>query len=260
MIEIFAQCHNLFIAYNAHSCVTLGWMKATAVSHEEDHDPRGKGSSKKRKSKPVLDSEIYVPAYALRDMLELRKNKVAYTMFVKTFLKPVYSLKWKAKQYQEDNQGVADMVTVSDEAFVLLALENNYERWLDINNKSKNCYSTLKQGRSTFIDSDVMPKYTWINKKRTDIAGNEEPKANWRGWNDEGIMRFNELCKLIKEDRKKNAKVDKGIFAELEPDDRKQPSRRKRRKKVGAPVKAFVDSDGDDSDSDSAHSDSDEEE
>ena len=56
----------------------------------------------------------------------------------------------------------------------------------------------------------------------------------------------------------KNAKVDKGIFAELEPDDRKQPSRRKRRKKVGAPVKAFVDSDGDDSDS--AHGDSDKEE
>ena len=59
-------------------------------------------------------------------------------------------------------------------------------------------------------------------------------------------MRFNKLCKLIKEDRKKNAKVDKGIFAELEPD-------------VEAPVKAFVDSDGDDSDS-AAHSDSDEEE
>ena len=130
-------------------------------------------------------------------------------MFVKTFLKPVCSLKWKAKQCQKYNQGVADMVTVSDEACVLLALENNYERWLDINNKSKNSYSTLKQGWSAFIDLDVMPKHTWITKKRTDVAGNKELKANWRGWNDEGIMRFNQLCKLIKEDRKKTQKLTK---------------------------------------------------
>lgn len=243
-------------------------MKKTAVPYEEG-EQKGKGSNRKRKSgkktsdsetaaKMVSDSETYVPAYTLKEFLEMRRNQDVYTMFVKTFLKPVYSLKWKAKRCQKDNQGVADMVTISDEAFVLLALENNYERWLDINNKSKNSYSTLKQGRSAFIDSDVMPKYTWINKKRTDAASNEETTPNWRGWNNEGIMRFNELCKLIKEDRKKNAKVDKEIFAELEPHDTKQPGRRKRRKTLAAPVKAFVDSDGDNSDS--AHSDSSDEE
>ena len=114
-------------------------------------------------------------------------------MFVKNFLKPVHSTKWKAKRHEEETKRLSDIVTVSDEAFVFLALENNWERWIDINNKAKNACTASTQGKSTTIDSNVMPKCTHINKKRTTVASNQKVPANWRGLNNESTLRFNDL-------------------------------------------------------------------
>ena len=115
----------------------------------------------------------------MEELLALRQNKEAFTTFVKHFLKPAFSTKWKAKRYEEKTKRIADIVTLSDEAFVLLALENNWERWVDMNNKAKNNYTSSKRGTAG-IDSDVMPKYTYINKKRTDIA-REAPGTDMKG-------------------------------------------------------------------------------
>ena len=64
-------------------------------------------------------------------------------------------------------------------------------------------------------------------------------------WN--RLIRFNDLCKAVKEDRKQNSAMDKDVLSEIEPEDRLQ-HRKKRRKKIAPVAKAFVDSDNDESD------------
>lgn len=219
----------------------LAWMKETAK-------PLAKSSSSKRKGpqKSANKNAIYEPEQSLEDLLELRENEEAFITFVKTFLKPVYLAKWKAKQQKEETTKLSDIMTVSDEAFVLLVIENNWERWIDMNNKAKNAYTASTRGESTAIDSDVMPKYTYINKRRsTDDATSETASVNWRGWNNEGILRFNDLCKRVKANRKAFPNIDKDVLAEIEPEENQQRPK-KRRKALTPVVQAFVDSDEDD--------------
>ena len=101
---------------------TLAWMKETAA-------PFPKGPINKRKgTQRTAGNTIYKPEHSLDELLEFRENKEAFTMFVKTFLKPVHSTKWKAKRHKQGTKRLSDVVTIRDKAFVLLALENNWER------------------------------------------------------------------------------------------------------------------------------------
>lgn len=219
-----------------------------------------KDTAKRKKGPPRNANNMnFIPAHSLQDFLELRKNEEAFETFVTNFLKPAYSTKWKAKRCEKTIKKIADIATVSDEAFVMLTLENNWERWIDINNKAKNNYAPTTRGKATQFDSDVMPIYTYINKKRTNDAGDNDVHLNWRGWNNEGILRFNQLCSEVKEDRKINFNVDKNILARLEPEEKSRRPK-KRRKMVSNVAKAFVDSDNDESDSSGDESSSTEEE
>ena len=225
----------------------LAWMTATAAPSSND---RGAPSRKQKGKKKSNANEVvtYEPKYSLEDLLELRQNKDAFTMFVNHFLKPAYSTKWKAKRYEPKTKKVADIVTASDEAFVLLTLENNWERWIDINNKTGNAYTTSMRGLPSTLDSDVMPKYTHINKKRTDVARGDTAPQVWRGWNHEGILRFNDLCKEVKADRTNHAALDKTILAEIDPEEKSQRPK-KRRKKLPPVPQAYVETSDDDDDS-----------
>ena len=102
---------------------------------------------------------------------------------------------------------MSSIVTVTDKAFVLLVLENNWKRWLDINNKSKNKCAPSKRGRGDQATSDVLPLYTNINCVKANARN-----GGSRGWNETGIKRFNELCCKVKQDRYKNSEVDKATL------------------------------------------------
>ena len=120
-----------------------------------------------------------------------------YIIYVTKFLKSTYSNTWNKKVNDADS--LCSIFTVSDEAFVLLVLENNWERWLDINNKSKNNYIPTKRNRGDKpVESDILPLYTNINGN----SANAGKEVN-RGWTEAGIKRFNELCTMVKEDKKK---------------------------------------------------------
>ena len=208
-----------------------------------------KDTAKRKQGKPRNANNMnFIPVHSLDDFLELRKNEKAFETFVVNFLKPAYSAKWKAKRREKTIKKISDIATISDEAFVMLTLENNWDRWIDINNKAKNDYSPTTRGKATKFDSDVMPKCTFINKKRTENADGDDAPANWRGWNNDGILRFNQLCSQVKEDRKNNSDIDKNIVAETEPEE-KSRRQKKRRKMASKVAKAFVDSDNDESDS-----------
>lgn len=88
---------------------------------------------------------------------------------------------------------LSEFATCSDETFVLLTLENNYDRWKDeaewiIANKEK---EVKDQTKKAFASS----KYT-----------NSGTKANgkcrhFQGWSRVGYVRFNELYQLVLADR-----------------------------------------------------------
>ena len=197
-------------------------------------------------------ANTYIPKYKLESFQQLRENKESFIIYVTKFLKSTYSNTWNKKVNDADS--LCSIFTVSDEAFVLLVLENNWERWLDINNKSKNNYIPTKRNRGDKpVESDILPLYTNINGN----SANAGKEVN-RGWTEAGIKRFNELCMTVKEDRKENAVVDREILHEIRPTILSKASA-KRRRLAQSITKAYVDIPIDKSEeSDAAmHSDSD---
>ena len=75
--------------------------------------------------------------------------------------------------------------TVSDEAFAILSLENNYDTWMDM---------ALTGNTKT---SSVPCKYTNGGKSKGTVATSQHNK----GWSDEGLCRFNELFDLVEKNR-----------------------------------------------------------
>jgi intergrase/recombinase len=66
----------------------------------------------------------------MEDFLEMRKNDDAFRVFVRYYLKEAVG-----KRHYMERLGVnlvSDIATCSDEAFVYLTLENNYDLWTEI--------------------------------------------------------------------------------------------------------------------------------
>ena len=49
---------------------------------------------------------------------------------------------------------------VSNKAFVLLILENNWKPWLEIYQKNNGNITPMKGCRKQYLDCDILPKYT----------------------------------------------------------------------------------------------------
>ena len=217
-------------------------MKKTAKASNDGGISSNKAKGRK-KNKPSNEPVTYEPQFHLDEFLDLRQDKIVFTVFVKHFLKPAYSTKWKRKRQEENATKIADILTASDEAYVLLNLENNWKRWIDINNKANNDFKSSTRGM-VGIDSNVMPKYTYINKKRTDLAGKNRAPEAWRGWNNDGINRFTELCKKVKVNRAKYMEKEKTILSDMALEEEAQRPK-KRKKKMPPVAKAYVESDTD---------------
>ena len=195
----------------------------------------------------------YKPQYNLSHFEKFCENKNSFDTFVNYFIKKTYSKEWNNATIHSTTR-LSNVMTVSDEAFVFLVLENNWERWLDINNKSQNKYTPVRRGNGNQITTNVLPKYTNINGHPSN-----DGKNVIRGWSEAGIKRFNELCKIVKKDRKKNADVENQIFEMLRSEMETKRSRKRRRCNT-ARVKAYVDIDNSDSSNDDNDSEEDSDE
>mgnify|MGYP001016853275 CR=1 FL=1 len=134
---------------------------------------------------------------------DLRDREDSFSVFVQRFVKLALSSVWNKKVNAAT--GMSSIATVSDEAFVLLlVLENNWKRWLDVNNKSKNEHAPSKRGQGDRTTFEILPLCTNINC----VKVNDGNGGN-RGWNETGIERFNELCCKVKQDGYENSEVDK---------------------------------------------------
>lgn len=102
---------------------------------------------------------------------------------------------WKIGQ-KEDT-----LATVSDEALALLSFENNFDVWEDVYDKSK--------GEIRPIPRDMEYPKEWISEKSTKYTTKRDAKGkpidtNDKSWSAEGILRYNELLKVVARDRMRN--------------------------------------------------------
>ena len=157
----------------------------------------------------------------LADYLTMRENEDVYVEFFEHFVRNVVGkIEYKHRLAHGCPESSQDMCTVADEAFALLLLDNNYERWVDIEENR----DESDQMRQAFVReygtkasvrhwmSSVKPKYTGsgLNLVKAPVV----PLANRKGanqsssnattekaWSEEGIQRFNELVEEVKTNR-----------------------------------------------------------
>ncbi len=90
-------------------------------------------------------------------------------------------IRWKVGAQPEK------VVNVSDEAFAILVFENDIDKWV----RKFNCEQQGERGEDTNeIERRIRGRYT---------AGTTTRAANikYGGWSDEGLIRFNQLCRLV---------------------------------------------------------------
>lgn len=126
------------------------------------------------------------PAYVLSDMLLLRSNLEIFTYVADTFYKAIKGKTDYNKLTKVDL--MSDVVTASDEAFVFLTLENNFDRWIKQ-------YEIDQLPNKDEVRNEVFGPYT-----RTGV-GNKGFTRRTSGWSTEGINRYNALCAHIDANR-----------------------------------------------------------
>jgi hypothetical protein len=123
------------------------------------------------------------------DTIENRYGEfLMYVDFVEYYVSAVIGLRHFEKY--KCTKKYRDYVTISDEAFAILTIENNWDRWMDM--AENNIWKT----------SAVPTKWT-VTRDKTASAGRSGnltqgrdalPQARrYRGWSAQGILRYNQL-------------------------------------------------------------------
>ena len=105
----------------------------------------------------------------------------------------------RATYLKESKQQIC---TVSDEAVALLILENNYNKWIDVHNNTKDQTVDKNNRKGEAWNSKVPTLYT----QQGQSYDQKNFRAGDRGWSVTGIERFNVLFDLVLADRKTNKK------------------------------------------------------
>ncbi len=151
-----------------------------------------------------------------------------YKDFVAFFVSGVVGIRHYDKNKTRDKYSA--YVTVSDEAFTILSLENNWERW-----------SAMARDDS-WKESDVPSKWTTSREKKVkrDEYGNridddDSPESTrYRGWSFQGIARYNQLFDEIKAKRltKSFKDFEEYLLSEFRKDEEEEGQRKGKRQKV----------------------------
>ena len=134
--------------------------------------------------------------FSMQDLLEGRKNVEAYSLFWDKFA-PILEKKSTFISNLNTANEDKDLLCIASEAFGLLVLENQWDRWVDIYEKSGGRIFTGGNVKIKEIKSDVQPKYTRGGLRN----GSRREICTGKGWSAEGIVRFNQLLFLVHQDR-----------------------------------------------------------
>ena len=136
---------------------------------------------------------------------ETEREKEAFFWFYGTYLECVCGKRnWgRQKQHQRvseatDKGSQAKTVTISDEAFALLIFENYIDKWISTMTSADNV-----QGDG-LVEPEVQGEVLGRMKQprhRGKYTSKKSGHCKYGGWSREGMARFNELYKLVREDR-----------------------------------------------------------
>jgi hypothetical protein len=139
------------------------------------------------------------PPFCMDAFLEGRTNQEAYALFFDRFIKCMgKKTTWSARL--ADAKSEKGICTKSDEAFALLLLENNFDRWIDIFDRNDGNVAVRRGQKKRKFESDVPTKYTKGGHVYLDTNKTKEEK----GWSSTGIERFNSLFDKVQVDRNSN--------------------------------------------------------
>ena len=141
------------------------------------------------------------PSFGMNELLQGRSNWMAYSLFFNRFA-PLLEKKSLWKQRITSAKSDADLLSISSEAFGLLVLENQWDRWMDMYEMSGG-QVLLTKARLKQFESKVRPLYT-RGGVVYDSSAEEDSIGTMKGWSSRGIQRFNELCDFVAQDRKDN--------------------------------------------------------
>ena len=151
--------------------------------------------------------------FELADIIECRgihgtdAQSTLYRDFVETMVSGVTSRIQFKQLYL--NKEVSDFITTNDEAFALLTIENNWDRWCDMyrrHDMSKfNCqvpslYTNAGDARNN--NKEIL-----LNGKVCVLGST----CKHQGFSQLGLQRFNALCKIIKQERHTKQRRDAEI-------------------------------------------------
>ena len=124
-------------------------------------------------------------------------------MFIKRFVKPVVGVATFNNRIKVTRRPANTLFTKTDEAFALLMLENNWDRWIDIFKLSDNRIPSVKRhrdGEEKVSISHIRPKYTDGGISYSDESASSSTKG--RGWSEEGRAQFNVIVDMVNKSRR----------------------------------------------------------
>ena len=101
----------------------------------------------------------YTPWCTLEAFLDLRDNPKTYEVFFTEFI-PAIGRKTYWKHMVANAETDDDITTISNEAFVLLVLENNWDRWMEIYRMNDGTILPSKGRGKRHSDCTILSKYT----------------------------------------------------------------------------------------------------
>ena len=154
----------------------------------------------------------------MADLLKGRANDEVYSTFMKRFVQhSVGKRAWKA-WLQEGSKGCP--VTPTDEAFVLVVLENAWDVWINLFEQFGGVFRRQKRALSPEkrIRSNKKFKYTSVIMSDQESEEGEDPTSTSRYsrnmWTDQGLARFNKVYQEVKQDREDHKDWDKEWYEE----------------------------------------------
>jgi hypothetical protein len=165
------------------------------------------------------------------ETLQSRFNEKEYPVykdFVSFFVSGVVGIRHFDRN--KTTSKYSSYVTISDEAFAVLSLENNWDRW-----------SAMARDEE-WRESEVATKWTTSREKKVKrneygerMDDEETPQATrYRGWSCHGISRYNQLFNEIREKRatKSFEQFEDYLLCEFKTEEDEEGKRKGKRQKI----------------------------
>jgi hypothetical protein len=131
----------------------------------------------------------------IEEITQLSRGGETYAWVCATFMKCVVGCnKWSRRYFKEL---ISQIATESDESFMLLTLENNYNRWI----KEANFVPT-EEG-----EKPKLPSALYTNSGCSKVKGKGSSRR-FHGWSKQGYHRFNVLYKMVRDDRRQRSQFE----------------------------------------------------